>query len=58
MVGQKSGPQTHDHNSVKSSPIKKNTGRFFGKLVVKSVLKIPPHPEGVMGLLITKLGKV
>ena len=24
-VGQKSGPQIHDHNSVKSEPIKKNS---------------------------------
>jgi len=38
--------------------LKKITGRFFGKLVVKWILKIPPHLEGVMGLLITKLGKV
>jgi len=40
----KAGPQTHDHYSVKSQPIKKNfTGRFFGKFAVKWVLKISPH---------------
>ena len=40
----KSGPQTHDHNSVKTEPIKKIfTGRFLGKSVVKRILKIPLH---------------
>jgi len=37
------GPQTHDHDSVKSQLIYKITGRFFGKFVVKWILKIPPH---------------
>jgi len=43
--GPKTGPQTHDHNSVKSSPIYKFffTGRFLGKFAVKRVLKILPH---------------
>ena len=36
----KFGPQTHDHNSVKSKVF---TGRFFDKFVVKWILKIPPH---------------
>ena len=34
-VGQKGGPQTHDHRSVKSEPIKKFTLDKFGKFVVK-----------------------
>jgi len=44
-VGQKTGPQTHRHNSV----IILNrfqfffTGRFLGKFAVKCILKIPPH---------------
>ena len=43
-VGQKCGPQTRGHNSVKSEPIvKKITGRFIGKFLVKWILKIPPH---------------
>ena len=43
-MGQKSGPQTHDHNAVKSEPIKKLfIEKFTGKFVVKWVLKIPPH---------------
>jgi len=43
-VGQKLGPQTHDHNSVKSYPILIFfTERFLGKNVVKWILKIPPH---------------
>jgi len=42
-VGQKSGPQTHDHNSVKSYPIKKFTGKFPSKLAVKWIIKIPSH---------------
>jgi len=44
-VRQKTGPQTHDHNSVRSKPIfKKNfTGRFLDKFAVKWILKIPPH---------------
>jgi len=43
-VGQKVGPQTRDHNSVKSESIfKKFTGRYLGKFVVKWILKIPPH---------------
>jgi len=37
-VGQKAGPQTRDHNSVK-----KITGRFLRKFAVKWILKIPPH---------------
>jgi len=42
--GQKVGPQTHDHNSVKSEPIEKLfTGRFFGKFVVKWILKLSPR---------------
>jgi len=37
-------PQTHGHNSVKFERIlKKLTGRFAGKFVVKWLLKIPPH---------------
>ena len=45
MVGQKSGPQTHDdHNSVKSLTMLKNvTGRFLGKFAVKWIFKITPH---------------
>jgi len=43
-VCQKVGPQTHDHNSVKSEPIKKIfTGKFFGKFVVNWTLKLSPH---------------
>jgi len=43
-VSQKTGPKTHDHNSVKSLPIYYFfTGRFLGKFAVKCVLKIPPH---------------
>jgi len=47
-VGQKTGPQTHDHNSVKSQPIYKFffTGRFSGKFAVK----IPPHLTYVVTL--------
>jgi len=41
--GPKSGPQTHGHNSVKSERLKKFTGRFLGKFVVKWILKIPPR---------------
>ena len=38
------GPQTHDHNSVISKPIKiVFTGRFLGKFAVKWILKVPPH---------------
>ena len=36
------GPQTHDHNSIKSEP-NFSTGRFLDKFVVKWILKIPPH---------------
>ena len=37
-MGQKVGPQTHDHNSVKSEPIwKKITRKFLGKFVVKRI---------------------
>jgi len=39
------GPQTHDHSSVKSGPIKKFTEKFLGKFVVKWILKLPPHLE-------------
>ena len=41
----KLGPQTHDHNSVKSEPIFKKsfTEKFLGKFVVKWIVKIPPH---------------
>ena len=44
-MGQKTGPQTHDHNSVKSKPIYKFffTGRFLSKFAVKWILNIPPH---------------
>ena len=42
-VGQKVGPHTHDHNYVKSEPIKKITGKFIGKFVVKWILLLPPH---------------
>jgi len=39
----KVGPQTHDHNSVISKPIKiVFTGRFLGKFAVKWILKVPP----------------
>jgi len=44
--GKKAGPQSHDHNSVKSEPIFKfffSTGRFLGNFAVKWILKIPPH---------------
>jgi len=38
------GPQTHDHNSVKSEPIRNIfTRRFLGKFVVKRIFKIPPY---------------
>jgi len=33
----------HDHNSVKYEPIKKFTGRFIGKFVIKWILKTPPQ---------------
>ena len=40
LVTKQIGPQTHDRNSVKSEPIeKKFTKRFFGKFVVKWILK-------------------
>jgi len=42
-VVQKVGPQIHGHNFVKYEPIKNFTGRFLGKIVVKWILKIPPH---------------
>jgi len=44
-VSQKSGPQTHEHNYVKSEPIKKFcfTGRFPRKFAVKWILKVPSH---------------
>jgi len=43
-MGQKTGPQTHGHNSVKSEPItKKITGRLLGKFLAKWILKIPLH---------------
>jgi len=43
-VGQKVGRQTHDHTSVKFlTDLKKITGRFPGKFVVRWILKIPPH---------------
>ena len=42
-MGQKVGPHTHDHNSVKSEPIKKITGKFIGKFIVKWILLLPPH---------------
>ena len=44
-VGQKKlGPQTRDHNSVKSGPIKNFfTEKFLGKFVVKCILKLLPH---------------
>jgi len=39
-VGQEKGPQTHDHNYVKSQPILGFfTGRFLGKFAVKWILK-------------------
>jgi len=39
-VGQEKGPQTHDHNYVKSQPILGFfTGRFLSKYVVKWILK-------------------
>jgi len=47
----KAEPQTHDHNSVKSYRWKKITVRFFGKFVVKWILKIPPHLAYVATLL-------
>ena len=38
------GPQTHDHNSVKSEPIKLFlTGKFLRKCVIKRILELPPH---------------
>ena len=44
-MGQKTGPQTHDHNSV--SNLKRFTffftGRFRGKFAVKWILKVAPH---------------
>ena len=39
----KAGPQTHDHNSVKSHRLKNYSGRFLGKFAVKGILKIPPR---------------
>jgi len=44
-VGQKTGPRTRRHDSVKSQPISKIsfTRRFLGKLSVKRISKIPPH---------------
>ena len=43
-MGQKSGPQTHDHNSVKSEPMKNFfAAKFLGKFVVKWILKLSPH---------------
>ena len=43
--GPKSGPQTHDHNSVKSEPILKIlfAGRFLGEFVAKCIFNIPQH---------------
>jgi len=42
--GPKSGPQTHGHYFVKYEPIlKKITGRFLRKFVVKRILKMPLH---------------
>ena len=42
-MGQKSGPQTHSHNSIEPEPIKKFSGRFFGKFLVILISKIPSH---------------
>jgi len=42
-VGQKTGPQTRDHNFVTLTDFLKITGRFLGKFAVKWILKIPPH---------------
>jgi len=52
-VGQKTGPQTRVHISVKSLPIYLIifTGRFLGKFAVKCILKIPPHLAYVATLL-------
>ena len=38
------GPQTQDHNSVKSESIKEVffARKFLGKFVVKWILKLPP----------------
>ena len=44
-VGQKVGPQTHDHNSVKSClvDLKKNSLEdFLSEFAVKWLLKVPP----------------
>jgi len=43
-VGQKTGPQTRDHNSFKSTDLLIFfTGRFLAKFAVKWKLNIPPH---------------
>jgi len=43
-VGQRTGPQTHHYNSVKSYRFRKFfSWRFLGKFAVKCILKIPPH---------------
>jgi len=42
-VGQKSGSQIHDHNSVIWTDLKKCSGKFLGNCVVKWILKLPPH---------------
>jgi len=49
--GPKSGPQTRDHHSVKSKPIKKiSLEKSLGKFVVKWILKLPPHLAYVAAL--------
>jgi len=43
-MGQKFGPETHDHSCQILTEFKKNsTGRLRGKFVVKWILKIPAH---------------
>jgi len=44
-VGQKTGPKTHDHNSVNSKRILEFffTRRFLDKFAANWISKIPPH---------------
>ena len=50
-VGQKTGPQTHNHNSVKFLPIYTFFHReIHDKFAVKCIFKIPPHIAYVVTL--------
>ena len=51
MVGQKTGPPTHDHNSVNPNRLRNFfTRTFSGKFAVKRIAKIPPHLKCVATL--------